>query len=187
MKAAVPRRVRPHTRSTKKDGQLSLTVLTCFGGPSGVRTLDLGIKSLERVFLARASSAKLQVPMVSPAPYALKLHWGTVINGYQVMHKTPPQHMPGRGLAVYGRLILTMQSATVTTTPPNKVPSTNVSAIIGESRRRCRPASGRARGRNSRRNRLHHTWFRRRRPRPTIRHDRHLESGSRPDGSHRQS
>ncbi len=31
MKAAVPRRVRPHARSTKKDGQLSLTVLTCFG------------------------------------------------------------------------------------------------------------------------------------------------------------
>ena len=29
----------------KKDGQLSLTVLTCFGGPSGGRTLDLGIKS----------------------------------------------------------------------------------------------------------------------------------------------
>ena len=29
----------------KKDGQLTLTVLTCFGGPSGGRTLDLGIKS----------------------------------------------------------------------------------------------------------------------------------------------
>ncbi len=156
-------------------------------GRQGVEPWTLGLRVLNACFLARASSAKLQVPMVSPAPYALKLHWGTVINGYQVMHKTPPQHMPGRGLAVYGRLILTMQSATVTTTPPNKVPSTNVSAIIGESRRRCRPASGRARGRNSRRNRLHHTWFRRRRPRPTIRHDRHLESGSRPDGSHRQS
>ena len=29
----------------KKDGQPKLTVLTCFGGPSGGRTLDLGIKS----------------------------------------------------------------------------------------------------------------------------------------------
>ena len=29
----------------KKDGQPRLTVLTCFGGPSGGRTLDLGIKS----------------------------------------------------------------------------------------------------------------------------------------------
>ena len=29
----------------KKDDQPKLTVLTCFGGPSGGRTLDLGIKS----------------------------------------------------------------------------------------------------------------------------------------------
>ena len=74
----------------KKDGQLSLTVLICFGGPSGGRTLDLGIKSLECDVLARVISAKLQVPMFSKAQYALKLHWRTVINGYQVMHKTPP-------------------------------------------------------------------------------------------------
>ena len=66
----------------EKSDQPKPVALTCFGGPSGVRTLDLGIKSLERDVLARAISAYLQVPMFSPAPYALKLHWGTVINGY---------------------------------------------------------------------------------------------------------
>ncbi len=69
-------------RGQQKSDQPKPVALTCFGGPSGGRTLDRGIKSLERDVLARAVSAYLQVPMFLPAPYALKLHWGTVINGY---------------------------------------------------------------------------------------------------------
>ena len=51
----------------EKSDQPKPVALTCFGGPSGVRTLDLGIKSLECDFLARAAPAKLQVTILSLA------------------------------------------------------------------------------------------------------------------------
>ena len=82
----------------KKDGQPKLTVLTIFGGPSGGRTLDLGIKSLERDVMECLVAAKSQVVMFPHALTALKLHCRTDIDGYPAMHKAPPrQFMPGRG------------------------------------------------------------------------------------------
>ncbi len=90
----------------EKSDQPKPVALTCFGGPSGGRTLDLGIKSLKRDVLARAASAKLLVPMLSPAPHALKLHWRTVINGYAAMHKTPSRHYR-EGVRAYGLSIIT--------------------------------------------------------------------------------
>ena len=167
-------------KGQQKSDQPKPVALQCFGGPSGGRTLDLGIKSLERDVLARVISAKLQVPMISPAPYALKLHWRTVINGYQVMHKTPPRNMPGRGLVIYGRLTLTMQNATVVTTPPNNAPKTNASAIIDVFRPRRNTAADRGHSHRCRHSRRRHRSFHRRKPHRGSRDEQHPGCGSRP-------
>ena len=85
-------------RGQQKSDQPELVALTCFGGPSGGRTLDLGIKSLERDVMECLVAAKSQVVMFPHALTALKLHCRTDIDGYPAMHKAPPrQFMPGRG------------------------------------------------------------------------------------------
>ena len=44
-KSENPAIAQQHFRANKKSDQPKLVALTCFGGPSGGRTLDLGIKS----------------------------------------------------------------------------------------------------------------------------------------------
>ena len=75
----------------EKSDQPKPVALTCFGGPSGVRTLDLGIKSLERDVMECLVAAKSQVVMFPHALTALKLHCRTDIDGYPAMHKAPPR------------------------------------------------------------------------------------------------
>ena len=43
--SSAPRRVRTHALATKKSGRHPPVAFLFYGGPSGVRTLDLGIKS----------------------------------------------------------------------------------------------------------------------------------------------
>ena len=58
MKAAVPFRVRPHVLLTKKDGQLSLTVLTIFGGPSGGQPAAQAAAAALRALRAALANAR---------------------------------------------------------------------------------------------------------------------------------
>ena len=82
----------------KKATSLSQSLKRSLGGPSGGRTLDLGIKSLERDVMECLVAAKSQVVMFPHALTALKLHCRTDIDGYLAMHKAPPRHeLPGRG------------------------------------------------------------------------------------------
>lgn len=94
------------SRQTKK---VSAEALTCafFGGPSGGRTLDLGIKSLERAFLANELRAKLQVAIIAVVPDLLKRHWRTDIYGYSVMHKAPLRQVCRGGASAYGLSMIT--------------------------------------------------------------------------------
>ena len=86
-------------RGQQKSDQPKPVALTCFGGPSGGRTLDLGIKSLERDVMECLVAAKSQVVMFPHALTALKLHCRTDIDGYPAMHKAPPrQFHAGEGL-----------------------------------------------------------------------------------------
>ena len=85
-------------KGQQKSDQPKPVALQCFGGPSGGRTLDLGIKSLERDVMECLVAAKSQVVMFPHSLTALKLHCRTDIDGYPAMHKAPPrQFMPGRG------------------------------------------------------------------------------------------
>mgnify|MGYP004709521745 CR=1 FL=1 len=93
-------------RGQQKSDQPEPVALTCFGGPSGGRTLDLGIKSLERDVLTCPIAAKSQVVMFPLVLTALKQHCRTDIDGYPAMHKAPPRQYRG-GARAYSLSIIT--------------------------------------------------------------------------------
>lgn len=63
--------------------------------------------ALERVLLASALQAKMQVTLILLVQFTLKLHWRTDIYGYRVMHKAPPRHTCRGGASAYGLAITT--------------------------------------------------------------------------------